>query len=1091
MRKPTIGVSWIVLGILLSRAVLFGEAIPAERLPPSGRWEPGIRGGIPVHYTQFCNVLLSIPGSSLRAAGDGVTDDTAAINAALAACPDGQYVYLPEGDYRCNGTIGRAGSYRHDNVQRHFSVLLKGDGPGRTRIFSYATGDSIAFTAGLGAIGGGAIASGNTRGSTEMTAPLQRPALFAAGTWMLVRRSNLESGVVNTPSYMTETASQLVRLTAVESLGAGQYRLRFDPALNEGYPSDRVDVPCSVPYRCGLEDLYVERMTSSPGNNIVFTWGQECWVKNVESVMARKWHIRLNSSAGCEVRECYLHEAWDAGGDAGYGVGLFAYTCNTLVENNVGARLRHAFILEYGGQNNVIAYNYSKDPVNNDRGPGRAAQLATDYLMGDLCLHGGHPRWNLFEGNVAATLKFDYVLGGSDYNTAFRNRLQRKGLPSTYVGAFGSDIQRGNHRASLVGNIYEAPPANATAALRRWGTNQDNASNPDPLSESTAYLHGEYDSVTGVTVWSPVNSDRALPASYYRTAAPDFFGALPWPVFGPDNPAGATAADLPAVVRFQTQLNAAPTITVQPQGVNAAAGSPVAFEVRAAGTAPMSYQWRKDGVVLGGATASRLTFSTVQMLDAGEYTVVITNVLGSATSTPARLTVSAEVEAPHITSQPAAQTAIPGTNVSFSVVVTGSAPLTYQWLLNGNPLQGETAALLSVSDVRVAHAGEYAVRVTNAAGVVQSNAAALTVNVSPVYYVSVSADSAGRLLVGDAANHVILQIAADNLMTIRAGTSGMAGAQGGLATSARFNQPMGLTVDAEGQIYIADTGNALVRKISPAGQVSVLAGDVSARGHTDGVGGAARFSSPRGLAMGPAGTLYLSDAYTHTIRKITGDGIVATLAGAPGVRGAADGAGAQATFNQPIGLAVDASGHIYVADSYNHVVRKITPEGVVTTFAGLPGVSGYANGSGQDVRFHEPVGLAVDPSGALYVADTGNSVIRKISPTGLVTTLAGTPGVAGRRDGAGIVAEFNQPQGIWVAGSGAVIVADTGNNVLRRIEQAGTVSTLAIHQSPPAGAGASAKGASSGGGGAHSPAAILAGLVLLASRCRRQRRSDK
>lgn len=128
----------------------------------------------------------------------------------------------------------------------------------------------------------------------------------------------------------------------------------------------------------------------------------------------------------------------------------------------------------------------------------------------------------------------------------------------------------------------------------------------------------------------------------------------------------------------------------------------------------------------------------------------------------------------------------------------------------------------------------------------------------------------------------------------------------------------------------------------------------------------------------------------------------------------------------------------------------------------------------------------MDSSGGVYVADTGNSVIRKISAAGSVTTVAGTPGVAGRRDGAGTEAEFNQPQGVWVTSAGTVIVADTGNNVLRRIDLAGTVSTVATHQPSPVATGGSVSGGSGGGGGAHSPAALLAGLVLVVLRFRRK-----
>ncbi len=1033
----------MVLGIL-SATTASAVAIDAARLPPAGRWSPGIPGGIPTNYTQFCNARVSIPGSSLVAVGDGVTDDTAAINAALAACPDGQYVYLPEGNYRCNGEIGRTGVYLFNNIQRPFSVVLRGDGPTRTRIFSYASGDSIAFRQGLGPIGGGVIASGNTRGSTSIVAPLSAPSLFTPGKWILIRRNNDESGLRNTPAYMVDTASQFVRLTNLVQNGNGSYTVTFTPALNEGYAGDRVDIPCSMPYRCGIEDLYIERMTNTTGQNVLFSMAQECWVKNVESNRARKWHIRLNSTAGCEVRESFVHDAWDAGGDAGYGVGLFAYACNNLIEDNIGLRLRHAFILEYGGQNNVIAYNYSKDPINNDRGPGTANQLLTDYLMGDLTLHGGHPRWNLFEGNVGATLRFDYVLGGSDFNTAFRNRIQRKGLPSTVVANFGSDIQRGNHNASLVGNVYEARTG---TPLRRWGTNQDDATNPDPLSEITAHLHGEFDLTTAQVEWAPGNPDRTLPASYYLTAKPASFGTLPWPAFGPDVAQGGSSSGIPAVPRLAALSNVAPTFEVEPQSASIVAGGSVTLTAIATGTGPISYQWLRNGVPVSGATDFTLTLANLSALTAGDYTVVATNSVGSTVSATATVAVTSTASAPTIQAQPQSQTVNLGGTVTFSVTVTGTSPLSYQWRFNGNAIPGATAATYVLSNVQTANAGSYSVTITNAFGTAQSANAVLTVNTNPVYFVGVAVDAAGVIYVTDAARNIVRRIASTGELTTIAGTAGSVGSADGAPGS--FNQPEGIALDSGDTLYIADAGNALIRSISPSRTVTTLAGSSTARGNVDGTGTAATFNRPTGLAVDAAGNLYVADVFTNTIRRITPARVVTTLAGANGTRGDADGTGSAARFNHPASIAVDPLGNLYVADAFNHTIRKISPAGAVTTLAGLAGVAGYANGTGTAARFSQPLGVAVDPQGNVFVSDTGNSVVRRITPAGAVTTLAGMPGVAGRVDGPGSSAQFNQPHGLFIHSSGTVYVADTGNSIVRRVEQSGATSTVATFEPTP------------------------------------------
>jgi len=168
--------------------------------------------------------------------------------------------------------------------------------------------------------------------------------------------------------------------------------------------------------------------------------------------------------------------------------------------------------------------------------------------MGDQITHGGDPRWNLFEGNVAATIRFDCVLGGSQYNTVFRCRIQRKGLPVTTVACFGSDIQRWNYGENLCGNIYEAPPSDSDSPLRRWGTDQDDYSAIDPHAEATAILDGECDLQHGTLTWA--GSDHSLPASYYLAGKPAWFGSLAWPAFDPNHPEASSTASIPAGYRW-------------------------------------------------------------------------------------------------------------------------------------------------------------------------------------------------------------------------------------------------------------------------------------------------------------------------------------------------------------------------------------------------------------------------------------------------------------------------------------------------------------------------------------------------------------
>jgi len=203
-------------------------------------------------------------------------------------------------------------------------------------------------------------------------------------------------------------------------------------------------------------------------------------------------------------------------------------------------------------------------------------------------------------------------------------------------------------------------------------------------------------------------------------------------------------------------------------------------------------------------------------------------------------------------------------------------------------------------------------------------------------------------------------------------------------------------------------------------------------GSTDGKGRNARFNLPLGIAVDCSGNVYVADTLNNTIRKITCSGEVTTFAGMAGSSGSADGKGRAARFSNPRGLAVDRAGNVYVADAGNCTIRKIAPNRVVTTLAGTAGVIGWADGEGGTAQFCSPCSVAVDSEGNVYVADTGTHTIRSIDPDGVVTTIAGTPFVFGSTDGLGDVALFNQPYGLAVDGWGDTYVADTSNNTIRK-----------------------------------------------------------
>ena len=301
----------------------------------------------------------------------------------------------------------------------------------------------------------------------------------------------------------------------------------------------------------------------------------------------------------------------------------------------------------------------------------------------------------------------------------------------------------------------------------------------------------------------------------------------------------------------------------------------------------------------------------------------------------------------------------------------------------------------------------------------------------------VAVDGSGNVYAADIWGDNIRKITPAGVVTTFAGSLGR-GSADGTGSAAGFWGPQGVAVDGNGNLYVGDTFNNTIRQITSAGVVTTLAGS-STQGWTDGTGGDARFISPNGMALDGIGNLYVAD--DCTIRKITSAGVVTTLAGSPGIIGSADGTGSDARFTVPKGVAVDGSGNVYVADSWNQTIRKITSAGVVTTLAGSPGVSGFADGTGSGARFSYPSGLAADGSGNVYVADSQNKTIRKITSAGVVTTLAGTPGALGTANGTGSAARFIAPSGIAVDGSGNVYVAD--RSTIRKITPAGVVTNLA------------------------------------------------
>ncbi len=332
----------------------------------------------------------------------------------------------------------------------------------------------------------------------------------------------------------------------------------------------------------------------------------------------------------------------------------------------------------------------------------------------------------------------------------------------------------------------------------------------------------------------------------------------------------------------------------------------------------------------------------------------------------------------------------------------------------------------------------------------------------------IAVNGAGALCVADMFNNTVREITPGvsggvtvwAVATI-AGLAGGSGSADGAGTAAQFSNPYGMALDSAGNLYVADSGNNTIRQVAPAlspGQtnwvVGTIAGSPENAGSADGTGSGALFSGPLGICVGGAGNLFVADGGNATIRQMTPsvsagqtNWVVSTIAGSPGIAGAVDGTGAVARFNGPTAIAAAGAGSLYVADGGNSIIRKMTSalsagliEWTVTTIAGSAGIAGSSDGTGSAARFNNPGGLALDDGGNLYVTDSLNNTIRKITPTvsagqtnWVVTTLAGSPGIAGCADGTGSAAQFYSPSGIAVDKAGNVYVADFANSTIRKM----------------------------------------------------------
>ncbi len=510
-------------------------------------------------------------------------------------------------------------------------------------------------------------------------------------------------------------------------------------------------------------------------------------------------------------------------------------------------------------------------------------------------------------------------------------------------------------------------------------------------------------------------------------------------------------------------VNILPVITTQPSSQTVTSGNSVTFSAAATGTPSPTYQWKKGGVNISGATSTSYTIASTVIGDAGIYTVAATNNFGSATSNAATLTIDIELQATQIvvTGKSVVLRVADSTTGTIKWQVSTDSGSTYTDLADNATYRGTTTAVLEILQAtNTLNNNRYRYQVTLSGQTTASTAT--TLSIKPAYLlmpVGLKIDSANNLYVTDAAAQVVVKITSDFKFTSLAGATLTMGSTDGADTVARFNEPSGIYRKEDGNILVVDTSNASIRNISPTGVVTTLAGNSGNLGSTDGNGAAARFNAPIDIMRDISGNYVITDSVNHVIRLMSASGAVATLSGkAAGFAGSTDGIATVASFNLPTGIAVRADngasisangvttgmGVIFISDYGSHIIRVVSAAGQVGTYLGSANLSGTANGATIAARFKNPSGLVVDSLGNLYIADTGNHTIRKATTAGVVTTFAGKPTVNGLMDGLGGSALFNAPEGLAVDSNNNIYVADTGNATIRKITPAGVVTTLAI-----------------------------------------------
>jgi len=511
-------------------------------------WKPGIPGGIPTYP-----IAIDVTTPPYNAVGDGVTDCTAGIQAAINACASEKAVYIP------------AGTYVITSLDLHNrKIALRGAGPDKTFLKSKNASDIIKIRGTSDSHTPIPITSGATKGSTQVVVSsatdIAVGSIWAihAGTPMAVEST---SGC-NSNCEWGSGFAQPVKITAkngnIVTFSPGLY---FDMSSN----SPEFELRGTYTSRCGVEDLRVEA-TAKVSDKRLFAieYAEECWLRNVEGYMCNYAHVRLRFSKSCEIRDSYFHHAWEYIGSWAYGLFIFDFNADHLIENNIFYHIRHAMIFEGGGCGCVFGYNYSVDPQGRS-----SANTPNNWLYSDICTHGRHSFMNLWEGNICGQISLDNMHGSSSHNTLFRNwsvgKAKNTDNPNGVTdGRNVVEVMKNNIYENFIGNVlgysgcgyrfeqYPVTDYDRNIWVTGYACDTAGSGSRDTTPAVTMLRHGNFDYATNSTEWDPNIIDRNLPNSYYLSSKPAFFGDLAWPCIGPDIDLKATT--LPAQKRYNDMV---------------------------------------------------------------------------------------------------------------------------------------------------------------------------------------------------------------------------------------------------------------------------------------------------------------------------------------------------------------------------------------------------------------------------------------------------------------------------------------------------------------------------------------------------------